>query len=69
MMISLRLSYVKCISYEESYVEEQPTRYKVRLRVYRTRVEYWQAGMTKYRKGPTKDRKRALHRTTEDWQS
>jgi len=26
-------------------------------------------GMTKYRKGPTKDRKGALHRTTEDRQS
>jgi len=42
-MILLRLSYVKCISYEASYVEKQPTRYKVRLCVYRTRVEYRQA--------------------------
>ena len=39
----LRLSYVKCISYEASYAEKQPTRYKVRLCVYRTRVEYLQA--------------------------
>ena len=43
MMILLRLSYVKCISYEASYAEKQPTRYKVRLCVYRTCVEYWQA--------------------------
>jgi len=43
MMILLRLSYVKCISYEASYVEKQPTRYKVRLCVYRTRAEYWEA--------------------------
>ena len=39
-MILLRLSYVK---YEASYVEKQPTRYKVRLCVCRTRVEYRQA--------------------------
>jgi len=42
-MILLRLSYVKCILYEASYVEKQPTRYKVRLCVYRTRVQYRQA--------------------------
>jgi len=31
-------------------------------------MRLYASGMTKYRKGPTKDHKRALHRTTEDRQ-
>jgi len=35
----------------------------------RSALRHLGTGMTKYRKGPTKDRKGALHRTTEDRQS